>query len=241
VLGGGLNYEVASPEEGRAAVRDLHDQGARQIKVYLQNETGGVGFPMLDKATLGAIVEEAHSLELPVRTHVTYISLLAMALEAGVDSIDHVPINSTQAETESGPEEQRDQFFQSEDPLRIFFDVAYPEYEEQLKEMIETGIVFVPTLERPYGNLFRSPSITHEESVFLKVILGIVGRFNELGGTIGLGTDFNVSTNIKAGMPMGEFEMLLAAGLAPMDIIEAATRHAAAACGQGDELGTLES
>jgi imidazolonepropionase-like amidohydrolase len=240
VLGGGLNYEVASPEEGRAAVRDLHDRGARQIKVYLQNETGGVGFPMLDEATLGAIVEEAHSLELPVRAHVTYISLLAMALAAGVDSIDHVPINSTQAETESGSEDLRDRFFQSEDPLQIFFDKAYPEYEAQLRQMVETGIVFVPTLERPYGGLFQSVSRTHEETVFLEVILGVVGRFNELGGPIGLGTDFNISTNIEAGMPIGEMEMLLAAGLTPMEILEAGTRHSAAACGQGDELGTLD-
>jgi imidazolonepropionase-like amidohydrolase len=229
VLGGGLNYEVESPEASRAAVRDIYGQGARQIKVYLQNETGGVGFPMVDEATLGAIVEEAHSLELPVRAHVTYISLLAMALEAEVDSIDHVPINSTQAETESDSEDLRDRFFQSEDPLQIFFDKAYPEYEAQLRQMADSGIVFVPTLERPYGGLFQSVSRTHEETVFLEVILGIVGRFNELGGTIGLGTDFNISTNIEAGMPIGEMEMLLAAGLTPMEILEAGTRHSAAA------------
>jgi imidazolonepropionase-like amidohydrolase len=240
VLGEGLSYEVASPEEGRAAVRDLHDRGARQIKVYLQQEVGGVSFPMLDEATLNAIVEEAHARGLPVRAHVTYISLLGMALTAGVDSIEHVPINSTQAETEAGSEDQRDILFQSDDPLQIFLDAAYPEYAVQLQEMAKSGIVFVPTLERPFGDLFRSPSLTHEQGIVLEIILGIVGRFNELGGTIGLGTDFNVGTNIKAGMPMGEFEMLLAAGLTPMDIIEAATRHAAAACGQGDELGTLE-
>jgi imidazolonepropionase-like amidohydrolase len=41
-------------------------------------------------------------------------------------------------------------------------------------------------------------------------------------------------------MPLNEMEMLLAAGLTPMEIIEAGTRIAAAACGQGDSLGTLE-
>jgi imidazolonepropionase-like amidohydrolase len=41
-------------------------------------------------------------------------------------------------------------------------------------------------------------------------------------------------------MPVGEMEMLLAAGLAPMEVIEAATRVSADLCGHGAELGTLE-
>ena len=240
VFGGGLNYEVGNPEEGRAAVEDLHQQGATQIKVYLQQEIGGTGFPMLDEATLDAIVEEAHSRGLPVRAHVTYISLLGMALTAGVDSIEHVPINSTQAETESGSDEGRNFLFQSADPLQVFLDLAYPEYGVQLQEMVKSGIVFVPTLERPFGDLFHSPSLTHEQGVVLEIILGVVGTFNELGGTVGLGTDFNISTNIEVGMPIGEMEILLAAGLTPMEILEAGTRNSAAACGESDELGTLE-
>jgi imidazolonepropionase-like amidohydrolase len=153
-----------------------------------------------------------------------------MAVAAGVDSIDHVPINSTQAETVSG----------SDDPTQLTFDEAAREYETQLQKMVEAGIVFVPTLERPYGELFRLPSRTPEESFVLEIILAIVGRFNELGGAVGLGTDFNIGTKIEAGTPIGEMEMLLAAGLTPMEILEAGTRHSAAACGQSDELGTLE-
>jgi imidazolonepropionase-like amidohydrolase len=45
---------------------------------------------------------------------------------------------------------------------------------------------------------------------------------------------------IKWGMPLPEMELLLAAGLTPMDVIRAGTQHAAWVCGHGDELGTLE-
>ena len=128
-LGGGLNYEVATPEEGRAAVEDLHQRGASLIKVYLQEEVGGVSFPMLDEATLAAIVEKAHAMGLPVRAHVTYTALLKMAVAAGVDSIEHVPINSTQAELVSG----------FEDPTQLTFDEAAREYEVQLQKMVEAG------------------------------------------------------------------------------------------------------
>ena len=53
-----------------------------------------------------------------------------------------------------------------------------------------------------------------------------------------LGTDYN--TSMQAGMPVGEMEMLLAAGLTTMEVIEAGTRHSAYVCGQCGELGTLE-
>ena len=41
-------------------------------------------------------------------------------------------------------------------------------------------------------------------------------------------------------MPLQEMELLLAAGLTPMAVIEGGTRYAAQVCGYGDELGTLE-
>ena len=106
--------------------------------------------------------------------------------------------------------------------------------------MANKGIVMIPTLDRVYGQLYRTPNPTHEEEVTIEVILGVVRWFHEMGGVVGLGTDFNIGTGVKTGMPVGEMEMLLAAGLTPMEVIEAGTRHAAKACGHGDELGTLE-
>ena len=43
------------------------------------------------------------------------------------------------------------------------------------------------------------------------------------------------------GMPIREWNCSYDAGLTRMDGICGATRHAAFACGQGDEIGTLES
>ncbi len=42
-------------------------------------------------------------------------------------------------------------------------------------------------------------------------------------------------------MPLTEMNLLMAAGLSPMEVIEAGTRHAAFVCGQDAELGTLEA
>lgn len=74
VLGRDLNYEVKTPHEARAAVIDLHEHGADAIKVYLQWEDGGVQYPMISKEQL------AQARGLLVRAHVSYASLLNMAI-----------------------------------------------------------------------------------------------------------------------------------------------------------------
>jgi imidazolonepropionase-like amidohydrolase len=239
VIDPALNHEVASPEEGRAAVEDLHQRGASQIKVYLQEEVNGKLYPMLDQETLEAIVEEAHQRGLLVRAHVTYIPLLEMAVSAGVDTVEHIPINSPSADVDEAAA-RRDQLLQSPDPLEMFFSEAFPTYRKSLEIMAEEGTVLVPTLERPFGDIYQASAQDPQMAAVMEIILGIVGQFHELGGSVGLGTDFNINIGMVQGIPVEELEMLSAAGLETLEVIEASTRNAALACGVGEELGTLE-
>ncbi len=222
VLQGNLNYEVGTPEEARVAVINLNERSADFIKVYLHQVSGETIYPMLGEDELAAIVEETHRHGLLVRAHVTYAFLLDDAIQAGVDIIEHVPVNATPSESQI-PEAQWLAF-----------------YESNFQKMVDAGIVMVPTLDRPYGNFYRAPDQFPEEAAIVNKILAVVGWFHEMGGVVGLGTDWNTGTGMQAGMPVGEMEMLLAAGLTPMDVIEASTRVSAYACGHGDELGTLE-
>jgi imidazolonepropionase-like amidohydrolase len=238
VLGRDLNYEVGTPDEARAALIDLHERGADFIKVYLQPEDGGVEYPMLTKEQLAAIVDEAHARGLLVRAHVSYASLLDMALRAGVDTIEHVPANATQSEAQSISESQWRALLESNDPLQLYLTELYPQYEAQLERMVQAGIIIVPTLDS-YMDLYQDSTPTPEDEAGIKIVLGIVRRFHDLGGIVGLGTDFIIGKGKQAGMPLGEMEMLHAAGLTPMEVIEAGTRVSAIACGHGGELGTL--
>ncbi len=236
VLHSDLNYEVGNPEQARAAVADLDRRGADVIKVYLEGGNIGSAYPMIGEEELAAIVDEAHARGLLVRAHVTYIPWLSMATEAGVDVIEHVPINDAPADSDAGLQMLVD----SHDRVELFFTEFYPDYETQLQIMVQAGTILVPTLDRPFGDLFRMPDPPREAEAVIEVILGIVGRYNELGGEVGLGTDYNIGIGMDTGIPLGEIEMLLAAGLTPMEVIEASTRISAEACGRGEDLGTLE-
>lgn len=234
-----INYEVGTPDEARAAVVELFNRGADVIKVYLEGETNGIAYPMLGEDELAAVVQEAHAHGLLVRAHVVHASVLGIAVRAGVDAIEHVPMSVTVTEVQNFPVSIWQGFLESSDPLRAFFSDLYPHHEAQLEAMARAGIVMVPTLDS-YRDSYLASDPTREDEVAITILPGIVRRFHELGGVVALGSDWIIGYGTEAGMPVGETEMLLAAGLTPMEVIEAGTRHSAYACGHGDELGTLE-
>lgn len=108
----GTGRTVDSPDDARHAVETTAREGARVIKVALNPEVG----PVLDRATLQAIVEQAHERGLRVTGHVFGLEQLDVALEVGVDELAHMLMSAE----------------------RIPDDV--------IARMIDQGIVVVPTL-----------------------------------------------------------------------------------------------
>jgi imidazolonepropionase-like amidohydrolase len=83
----GTGREVDSPEEARAAVRDLASRGADAIKVSLNVDGGATP----GDAELAAICEAAHEAGLPVTAHAQGAGQVERALGAGMDELAHTP------------------------------------------------------------------------------------------------------------------------------------------------------
>ena len=63
-----------------------------------------------------------------------------------------------------------------------------------------------------------------------------------MGGKVALGTNFGgYVTPFDLGMPITELELMQKAGMSNMEIIVAATKNAAWACGMENEIGTIET
>ena len=230
----GFNYEVATPEEAHKAVREMVARGASTIKIALDPSWNREHpLPMLDVETAKAVVEEAHVHGLLVHAHMIQITYFPMALEAGIDVIEHMPFP-----TGWPSEEEKLRYLESDDPTRPFFEDHFPEYASIFGGMARQEIVMVPTvsalIKNPYSKSERS---THEQFVVLAV-LDIIRRFREAGGIVAVGNDFN-DRFMKERLPLTEMKALLDAGMTSLEIIEAATRHAALVSG-ADDLGTLE-
>ncbi len=181
-----------------------------------------------------AIVEEAHNRGVLVRAHVFEPYLLEdIVLPAGVDVIEHSPFPILSAEEENS-------VLENDDPRTQLFDIVAPEYERLLARVVEQDIVMVPTLDQHIGGLYKKPDRSRVEQIVVDVHVEAVRRFHALGGAVALGNDYGANPDVELGMPLTEMKLLLAAGLTPMQVIEASTRIAAFVCGQGDRLGTLE-
>ena len=66
-------------------------------------------------------------------------------------------------------------------------------------------------------------------------------NFVKAGGKVALGTDYDgFNALFELGTPMVEIDSMQEAGMTPMQIIVAATKHAAHVCNLAEKLGTLE-
>jgi imidazolonepropionase-like amidohydrolase len=236
VLHEDLNYEVGTPKEARRGVADLVGRGADVIKVYLEERADNQPYPMLSEAVLKATVDKAHARNVIVRAHVTKLDLLPMALDCGVDVVEHVPKPDL---SEEGI--MRD-LQGSDDPLAdLFHLIIVAEYDTLLPRMAGQGVVMVPTLARGLGRWYGSQEATPGQRVLADSVLEIVRRFHSAGGVIALGTDYNRGgEGLQPDMFLREIQLLHAASLTPMEVIEAATKRAARVCGHGEDLGTIE-
>ncbi|QNE21037.1 amidohydrolase family protein [Kribbella qitaiheensis] len=88
-----MGGEASGLDELRRAVRERAERGADLVKIMA---SGGVNTPGTDPAAsqftseeLTAVVQEAHTLGLPVTAHAHSLESIRNALTAGVDGIEH--------------------------------------------------------------------------------------------------------------------------------------------------------
>jgi imidazolonepropionase-like amidohydrolase len=140
---------VTSPEEARAKVTGLLDQGAELIKITIEDGLGqGIptaGWPTLTPAEVQAIVETAHERGVPVTAHITYSKYLQFALNAAVDDCGH-----------------------------SIFD---PLPERMLQQMLRSGMVLVPTLLAQGLNGYSEENLRRFMAAGGKVAMGNDGGY----------------------------------------------------------------
>jgi imidazolonepropionase-like amidohydrolase len=109
-----------------------------------------------------------------------------------------------------------------------------PVEEAVLSRAASRGVVWVPTLE-----LWRCVDARHGLR-WAPVAQDNLARFHRAGGAVALGTDFaGYTCDFDRGLPLTELLAMQQAGLSAMDVLVAATRNAARACGREADLGTV--
>jgi imidazolonepropionase-like amidohydrolase len=203
------------------AVRRQQHEGCDFVKVIASRRlpTGGrqsgrrFGLAPWPVEDLQAAVEEAHALGLKVAAHVSGgPAPMQVAVAAGVDSLEH----------------------------------GWGVDDATLEKMAGAGVFLVPTLavlsrKEALEREERSPWPPEISTIFgsLEERLAECGRAHALGVPIAAGTDAG-NPGVLHGEGAQELELLVQAGLSPMEAIVAATGNAARLCGLETETGCVE-
>lgn len=202
------------PGDCRRAVRELVRGGADVIKI---TATGGV---LSNTAAgveqqffddeLASIVEAAHMMGRRVTAHAHGVTGINSFLEAGGNSIEH----GTYLDRES---------------IRLFKrNEAY---------LVPTILAGVTVAEMAETAAWMTPFQRAKSRMVGPQMIEMARRAHEGGVEIAFGTDSGVSQH---GLNAREFELLVEAGLTPMEAIVTATLNASRHVQMEDEIGTLE-
>ena len=196
-MGFDASTALRGPEDVERFVAERVAEGSDYIKIIVENPAV-MGPAALDGETIAAIVQAAHARNLRVIAHVTTVPAVELATYAGVDVLTHAPLDA-------------------------------PITPDLLGEIVKMGIVSVPTLVMMKGIAeARAKMPTHGGGVDYNNAELSVTALHGAGVPVLAGTDANVAPGSPFQVAHGEalhqeLELLVAAGLSPVEALRSAT------------------
>lgn len=246
VIGAGFEFPRASwskpatPEDARAEVRALHAVGADMIKFLVPD----VATSPLRPEIYAAIVDEAHRLGLKAVAHAPQLGAAHAALRAGADGLVH-GIYDRPVDDELIALMKRNAAFYV--PTSVLFDlVADPKrWLARARAFEDTGRVAAAAfagLESP--ELLQAVEATKDTGFGSNNVATAENNLRVVhaaGIPLVVGTDTPVLGLIPGLATLLEMQSYADAGLAPIEVIRAATLNAQRALGREAQSGTVEA
>ena len=222
---------VTSEDEGRALVRELVGQGVSFIKIWVDDRGGTV--EKLVSAYYRAIIDEAHQQGLDVIAHVFYHDDADELVAAGVDGFAHLVRDREMDDALIDAIVENDVFVMPN--LGISERGRHATPPPWMSEPLLAETVAADVLARMTDSFIRRDPAAAERAVesYARMERSLA-RLHAAGASLVLSSDSGVQDHIYGFSAHRELELMVAAGLTPMDAIVIATSRSADRLGLAD-------
>ncbi len=266
---GDFGIGVKTPDEARAAVEKNASLGASLIKTAFDDHSLFVGqksLPILDDASLRALVEAAHERGMKVSAHHRFRAGFLRAIAFGLDGVEHLPSDAILEDADVEAFVAGDRYIvptaqvgwalcgvSNGDPY-----LDDPRVQQALANRLEVVKTVYPSLCEPvihkalmaFEKSYRNPAtqekrhrlFTLDTKIFTEGIVKGGENLNKLyhaGALIGCGNDGGTPQSFPGILGLEMVILESTSDMKAVDVLQAATINNARILGVEDELGTV--
>jgi imidazolonepropionase-like amidohydrolase len=236
----GVPYEPTQPSEATAQVNELAAHRPDVVKIWVDDRFGD--FKKTPIEISRPIIQTAHKHNLKVVAHVFYLDDAKQLAAAGLDALVH-SVRDKAVDAELIQLMKKNGTWLVPTLFREAATFAFAEPDKFLNDPFFTRGVsprMQAVLKSPqYQKALTSDKYFPNYPRYLQTAKENLKRLADAGVQLGFGSDTGVLTRFEGFGEHWEMELMVEAGLTPMQVVTAATRNSAEFLGQKD-LGTLE-
>jgi len=240
-MGTDLVYRPTTPEEARKDVNELAGHHPDMVKLWLDDFWGQ--YPKMKPEVYGAIIDEAHKQHLRVAAHVYHEEDAQRLVDDGVDALAHSVRDAEIPDSLIAEMKSKNVAYIGTMSLDEFL-TAYADDPAWLKqaffrEALEPGVyemITSPQYKQSVADDKKTPAEVAAQVIELKNMKKVY----DAGILVALGTDSGATPTRAFGFAEHqELQLLVQAGLTPLQAITVATKNGAEFLHAAEEFGEL--
>jgi len=233
-----------SPEEARAAVRDMAGRHTDIVKIWVDDFFGSVE-PKMPPEISAAVIDEAHRNGLRVAAHLFYLDDAKALLRQGLDVVAHSvrdqPVDQEFIDLMKSHQAAYIATLALDEAQFVYAD--HPAWMDTAAFRTAADPKLLSTWLSPqYAQKMAANPLTPKNKAASAMGLRNVKALHDAGVLVGFGTDSGANPmRLPGWAEHRELQLLVQAGLTPAEAIVCATGHAAKVLGEAKNRGTLEA
>jgi len=235
-------YRPATPEQARAAVREMATHSPNLIKLWVDDNLGKL--PRPDAAVDEAVIDEAHKHNLKAAAHVYYAGDAKHLIQDGVDILAHsIRDKELDADTVSQIKSKGIYYIptlQLEEAFYIYAEAPPFIGSSFFKNALNAPLA--KTLDSDsYKKQVEKDAATAVHKKALQTAMANLKKLHDATAPIAFGTDSGANPyRIPGWAEHRELQLMVQAGLKPLEAIHCATEVNAKMLGIADKTGTVQ-